>query len=63
MNLMLLVSEDYNWTVIRNSSRTEYMVSLEDISTKGIIKDFSKFIVQKMIYWKDGLKKNKNKNK
>ncbi len=50
MNLML-VSGNYNWTVIRTSERARYMASLESASTKGQIDDFIEFIATEMIYW------------
>lgn len=51
MNLML-ISGGYNWTIIRVERRTEYMLALEEASTKGNIEPFTLFILSEIKYWK-----------
>jgi hypothetical protein len=58
MNLML-VSGGYNWTVIRNSERAQYMTSLEAASAEGNIEPFAKFVASEMRYWKAEVQKMK----
>jgi len=47
MNTML-ASGGYPWTVIRMTSRTRYMDSLEEASARGNILEFTQFIVRQM---------------
>jgi len=52
MNAML-ASGGYGWTVIRVSRRAEYMVALEEASTRGNIAAFSRFVAQEMeVEWR-----------
>lgn len=50
MNLML-ISGDYNWTVIRSTERDTYMNSLEKITISSDIKDFVLFVASEMKHW------------
>ncbi len=54
LNLML-ISGGYDWTIIRNTGRSEYMQSLEAASTEGNIEPFAKFVRSELNYW---IKKN-----
>lgn len=54
LNLML-ISGGYDWTIIRNTERAEYMKSLEAASTEGNIEPFAKFVRSELNYW---IKKN-----
>jgi Fic family protein len=57
MNLML-ISGGYNWTVIRNSKRSEYISALEAASVDGDISKFSQCLADEMNYWMEKFTSN-----
>lgn len=55
LNLML-VSGGYNWTIVRNENRSEYMESLEEASVRGNIVPFTEFIIKELNFSKEKFK-------
>jgi Fic family protein len=52
MNVML-VTGGYNWTIIRNSERADYMRTLDLVMIEKDIISFTKFVASELLYWKD----------
>ncbi len=57
MNLML-ISGNYNWTVIRVEKRSEYMRSLELASSTQDISKFTEVLMSEVCYWFEEIENN-----